>query len=186
MFFVGFFTLAALAVVFHKNKRVVSVYLLAFYTCQAATGIVGTVWPICSGRLYPRVEPTERKYYEIRVVDSNGQELKYDARALNLTTATWLHRLPGDMQGYTDEQNQELERYLLQKARGYRQVVERGALRIATLLKFPSHQFGFRWTKAMLHRYAEFTEIRRYRVRAVLSTDGRRLIDKTDEQLGAF
>jgi hypothetical protein len=174
-FFLCFFAAAGVAIYF--NDRTVSRqgFLALFFVFLLLSGSTGLfAWPFFNWHLYPGERSAEESFYELRVVDADGDELKYDARAAPPILATPVKRLTTQMATeYTAEQRRRMGCYLLDRARSYR--AEVGEPSIGEAVKFPRHQFGFRWQPRHLDGIDRITAVRGYAVTVEVTPDGREL-----------
>ena len=136
----------------------------------------GIKWPFFSWHLYGYNVDKNIKFYELYVADDEGTEIKYDARAVPPTLTTPLRRLAERMTTMSEVEINEIGTFLYKGACSYRQKIKSGSISLKKLVKFPSHQFGFKWDVENLNSLNEFTCLRVYKVKAELSEDGTTLI----------
>ncbi|WP_135365003.1 hypothetical protein [Halosimplex halophilum] len=121
-------------------------------------------------------------YYEIYVVDANGNELRYDGNAAR--PAGTLTRFGGGIATeYSDAEAKSTAAYLLDRARRYRQRVRDGR-GVRSHVDFPPHALGDRWDGETLARYDDFVGLRVYAVELRYEASGRS-IDERDRTLVA-
>lgn len=195
--FFGFFLAAGLAIYYRRNRRVVTSFLAGFLVVMLLfqTVMPVVVTPFMNWHKFsnPR-EPTEVRH-EIRVVDADGNELRYDNEAtlaFNGVRMSALHRQMREE--YSEERNREVARFLLERAREYRTQVERGTprrgatwteegVRPSRAIRFPAHGHTSTWTADQLSEYSEFVGIRLYRMEVVTSEDGTEVVSYTERRL---
>lgn len=181
--FVGFFTLAGIAAYYNESKvvrRSFVAVLLVVLVVSGATGLY--VWPFFNWHLYPGQQSQTETFYELRVVDAEGNELKYDARAVRPALATPMRRYGKKMVAdFTRNERRRFGCFLLDGAESYRDAVGHRQS-VPYPLKFPPHQFGYQWTPERLNGIGEIRAIRDYRITVTLSEDGR-LVRNYDEEM---
>ena len=181
LFFVGFFTLTAIAIAFTTRKQIRDCYIIFLLVLIIVPGISGRwLWPFVNWHLYAYRASTILSYYEIRIADKNNREIKYDARAVPPSLATPLRRFARKIPDFSPHDSQEFASFLLRSASLYRKQLEKGSFGLGQMIKFPPHQIGFRWTQDDLRSYQQFVDIRIYRVDAKFSGDGRELVQKSE------
>ena len=175
--FVGFFTLAALALLFRDRKGVRATFLVIFIVLLVIQGtVVPPGWPFNGWTLFGQEAPQEEIRYEYRVADAEGNELLYDTRATGVLITPVMDRYARKStvgywgETYTPADRERVGQYLLSEARSYRDSVESGEF--DEDWKFPRHQLDFEWTRDRLASHGEFVELRLYRVKIELSETG--------------
>jgi len=139
-------------------------------------------WPFLGWHLYAIDAPTDLTFYEVRLSDGNGGEIKYNARAAPPSLTTPIRRLATNMVlQFSEIQRQECADFLFKKGVEYRDKVEQNLHR-PFYLKFPLHQFGFRWSQENLEGIENFKFLRIYRIQALFSENGR-VLKKKDQYL---
>jgi hypothetical protein len=137
----------------------------------------GIRWPFFSWHLYAIEINEELDYYELRIADSLNHEIKYDARAVSPTLTTPVRRLAGKMPSMNDKKLEELGQFLFYNACVYRKTVEKAEFNFGKWIKFPPHQFGYKWKKENLAKLGPFKYIRVYRVKTLIDEKGRAVLD---------
>jgi len=185
--FVGFFIVTGVALALQGSQRVRRTYLAGFMVALLLfqTSIIPlAVPPFVTWHKFSGPWDQERVVYEVRVVDDNGRELKYDDKATLAFDGVRMTALHNEMtEEYSDEKNRVIAEYLLQRAATYRSGIERGdpqrglvwtatGINPTQLLRFPAHGHTVAWTAEQLDGYGEFVGIRLYRVTFVTSPDG--------------
>lgn len=183
LLFIGFFTSAGLLIFFSNVDRTDNLLLLVIFVPFIAAGLGGiTAWPMFSWHLYPEPLPQEQQYHEFRVVDAQGTELKYDARAAPPAIPTPMNRHAETLATEFDRsERQQAGCFFLQRADSYRgQVGNKSFWRYA---EFPPHQFGYEWTPERLDGLGPIVELRIYRVTQTISPDGTEIQSQTESQV---
>ncbi|MFC6865474.1 hypothetical protein ACFQGE_18665 [Halomicroarcula sp. GCM10025817] len=193
--FFGFFAVAGLALLFNRHpevRRTFAVgFVVVFLLCQVSL-VPLTVPPLTTYHKFSNTWDQERVEYEFRVVDENGQELRFDAKSTLEFEGIRMSRLHHQMlTEYSEEENRVVARFLLQSAREYRGELEAGGgrnslvwsdggvkLRHAT--NFPAHGHVTTWTPAELSQYGEFVGLRLYRVEIESSADGSEVVSQSE------
>lgn len=180
--FVGFFTVTLLCVIFSNREMARVVFLLTLFVPMIYCGVLGvTFWPMNDWHLYGSEVPQSQTYYEFRVSDGDA-ELKYDARAAPPAIPTQITRYAErSANQYSSEQQHRLGCYFLDRAREYRKRV--GSRPLSRYLRFPPHQYGYRWTSSKLEGVEELTELRVYRVDQRLTKNGTDVHEKTETKV---
>jgi len=184
--FFAFFAAGVWALARPRSRAARATLAAVFLVCFAWTGLTGRIaWPFFGWHLYAHGGRTEARFYEVRVADAAGREIKLDARAAPPTMATPLNRIGMRMARLPDAQAVPVAGFLLERARRYRERVASGDAGRPPW-KFPPHQTGFRWSPERLAELGPFAELRIYRVDARFSPDGTRLEDREDRLLVRF
>lgn len=181
--FAAFFIPTAVALYFHRHtaiRRLYMAYLLVLI-CIPGLGLALWHWPFFSWHLYATRTGTEVTFSELRVAEADGDELKYDARAMPPTSQTPLVRFAQRIQELEPEEAGEFAEVLLQAANRYADDLQGGRPNLLERLRFPRHQFGFQWSHEDVAGVEEFIELRVYEVQAQFSNDGRAITSVTEE-----
>jgi hypothetical protein len=170
---VVFFTAAGITAFNSRHAWLRVLFLALFVFLVFVPGLTGnTVWPFFSWHLYGIPQTEEFEYYEIRVSDAAGNALKYDARAVRPSMATPLRRYAAQIAQAPTAEQTELMRFFLTEAQIYQQEVRNNDGGFYKNLKFPDHQYGYRWTKSTIDQMGNIETIVIYKVEANLSSDG--------------
>jgi len=177
LLFLGFFGAAAIAIRYHDRRGVRAGFLAFFVVLLVVQGtVVPPGWPFNGWTLFGNEAPTEDVRYEFRVVDADGNELRYDPRATSVLISPVSHRYGQKIddeywgESYTDQEASELAQYLLYRATKYRTTVESGTY--DGTYKFPRHQLDYRWNEQRLQEIGAFETLRLYRIAIHVSHDG--------------
>jgi hypothetical protein len=176
VFVVGFFTLTAIAIAYHRRPLVRRGYLAVFFSLLLFVNVTTfTLFPFMHWYKFSEPRTEELSSHLIKVADSDGKELLYDARATPPLLGSSLYTLGYQMEEfYSEEKRSRVGRYLLAHACWYRERVERGSIRPLEWVEFPRHVLDYEWSRRELSTYAEFTAIRVYGVEIRTSEDGLR------------
>lgn len=171
------FVLATIgAAVFSRHKWVRAGYVSFLLTFILYCGLLGRAhYPFVSWHLFGYLAEPSIEFYEVRVFDAEGDEVKYDARAVRPALITPIRRLALQMRNMPDQQFQDLSRFLVERGRDY---LERP--RVLDMWRFPPHQIGIRWDKELVDPPVG---LRVYRRQILFSEDGRELVASTDTLL---
>ncbi|AGB39654.1 hypothetical protein Natoc_3956 [Natronococcus occultus SP4] len=179
LFFLG--TLGVLAVARRRYAR--EVWLAGFFTTLLAVTLVGMpLLPVVDMHKFAQPSEDEESYYEIRVVDSAGDELRVDDRATPPVTGTRTSTIGAHLsEEYTDEQRLEMAAFYLSNAQEYRQEIESGDRSTTDHLQPPRYVDDRAWTADELEAYGEFEALRVYE-RTVVYTDDNTAVESTEER----
>ncbi|MFC7028202.1 hypothetical protein ACFQJ5_12465 [Halomicroarcula sp. GCM10025324] len=195
LLFFGFFAIAGLALLFNRRpevRRTFAVgFVVVFLLCQVSL-VPLTVPPLTTYHKFSNTWDEERVQHEVRVVDENGRELSLDSKSTLAFEGIRMARLSHQMLNeYSEAENQEVARFLLQNAREYRSELEAGGGRNALVwtdggvklrhaINFPAHGHTGTWTPAEVREYGEFVGLRLYRVEIVSSADGSEVVSQSE------
>ncbi|MDG5818051.1 hypothetical protein [Natronococcus sp. A-GB7] len=179
LFFLG--TLGVLA--FARRRYAREVWLAGFFTTLLAVTLVGMpLLPVVDMHKFAQPSEEEETYYEIRMVDAAGEELRFDDRSTPPTTGTRTSTVAGQMADeYTDEQRLEMGEFYLANAREHRQAVESGDRSVTDRLQPPRYVDDRAWTAAELEGYDSFEAIRIYE-RTVIYSDDNTAVESNEER----
>ena len=179
LFFLG--TLGILA--FARRQYAREVWLAGFFATLLAVTLVGMpLLPVVDMHKFAQPSDEEETYYEPRVVDAAGNELRVDDRATPPVTGTRTSTVSGQMaDGYTDDQRLEIGEFYLENAREHRQAVESGEQSMSDRLQPPRYVDDRAWTATELESYEAFEAIRIYEHTVVYSDDNT-AIESTEER----
>lgn len=111
---------------------------------------------------YTATSSNPTTYYEIHVVDADGDELAYDGDAAS-PAGTLVAFGRGIGTEYSRPEAEAAAAYMLDRAKSYRRQIREGR-GLEPRLDFPPHALGERWDRGTLARYDEFVGLRVYRV----------------------
>lgn len=171
--FVVFIVVTIVATVLSKRMIVRRIYVVGLVAIILYCGLSGANhYPFISWHLFGyRAEPLI-DFFELRVADEQGKELKYDARAVRPSLASPIRRLALKMAEMRSDQFVELSIFLTNEARLY--YIQPPIL---DELKFPPHQIGYKWKDTDI---GIPVGLRIYRVEVQFSEDGREVIATTE------
>ncbi|SCA63537.1 hypothetical protein SCG7109_AR_00090 [Chlamydiales bacterium SCGC AG-110-M15] len=184
IFFIMFFLITAFCSFFAYKNLARKAFIVFFFCLFTLTGLTGkTPWPFYNWFLYPNAGENEATFYQINLADANGNKIIYDYRAAPPTLMTPLRRLAQNMAlNFTEEENLVLAQFLLNRAQTYRQRDFSGQ----AIWHFPSHQFGLKWGKSNTADIGPFKILQLYKISAVLSDDGSRIISLDEKCVGTY
>ena len=170
---IAFFIVASFVIFFRNNEQSRRVFLIIFFLLVLVPGLTGrTSWPFFSWHLYGIQQDDTFKYYEMRVSDGAGNELKYDARAVRPSLATPIRRYAAQIASADPNDQTELLKFFLEEAQEYQGKLEQSPPNFFRFLKFPDHQYGYRWPDAELSDLGPIESIKIYKVDADLTNNG--------------
>lgn len=179
-FYVAFFagTLALLALKERPYAR--RLWLTGFLSVLLVITLLGApILPVVDMHKFAEPTPEEQTYHEFRVVDEDGDEIRYDTRAIPPMQGTRTSTLGSAMVNrYDDERRLELAAFMVENAREYRADVEAGGPSPAERLQPPRYVDDERWTAADLAGLSAFESIRVYRHTIVFSADSTEIESK--------
>ncbi|WP_293033411.1 hypothetical protein [Natronococcus sp.] len=179
LFFLG--TLGVLAFASRRYAR--KVWLAGFFATLLVVTLVGMpLLPVVDMHKFAQPSAEEETYYEVRVVDASGEELRFDDRATPPTTGTRTSTVAGQMADeYTDEQRLEMGEFYLENAREHRQMVESGDRSVTDRLQPPRYVDDRAWTATELEEHEPFEAIRIYE-RTVVYSDDNTAVETNEER----
>jgi hypothetical protein len=174
-FFVAFFLLAAVAVRYATHRWIRQGYLAYFFLFLLVVNLTGMpLFPFVSWYKFSEPLPETITRYEIRVADAAGDELVYDARATPPMNGPHLWTVGERMATVYDRGKAcRAGRFFLDRARRYRDRVQRDSFDLAERVDFPRHVLDRQWNANELDAYTEFTTLRIYRVTFETAPSGR-------------
>lgn len=148
-------------------------WLAGFLSTLLVVTVLGApILPVVDMHKFSQPSPEERTYHEVRVVDADGTEIRYDTRAVPPMQGTRTSGLGRWMvERFDDERRLEMATFLLSEAEEYRAELlagERGGLE---RLQPPRYVDESRWTAADVRGLERFESIRVYRHTIVFSED---------------
>lgn len=172
-FYVAFFAGTLLLLALKERRYARRLWLTGFLSVLLVITLLGApIVPIVDMHKFAEPTPEEQTYHEFRVVDADGDEIRYDTRAIPPMQGTRTSALGSAMVNrYDDERRLELAAFMLENAREYRAEVESGGPSAAERLQPPRYVDEERWTAADLADHSAFVSIRVYRHRIVFSAD---------------
>lgn len=141
------------------------------------------ILPVVDMHKFPDPTPEEQTYHEIRIVDEEGNEIRYDARAVPPMQGTRTSRLGRWMvEDYSDGQRLEMAGFLVGEAEEYRAELLADRRRPLERLQPPRYVDAERWTASDVRDLSRFESIRIYRHTVVFSEDST-AIDSRETEL---
>jgi len=174
LFFISFFSGAALAYVYRDRFHLRQLFVVTFVVCVLAVNMTSVGFaPLVDLHKFSGAGPTEKTDYELRLTDVDGKETLLDARATRPIPPSRLTLLGETLvENCNATEREAMAAYLLEEARSYRNSVEADPLVRSDRLRFPQHEYGYRWTKRGLSEYGNFTGLRIYELERRLTRDG--------------
>jgi hypothetical protein len=171
--FFGIFVAAALAF-YHRTNWTRQGFLAVFFTSLLVVTILGTaIPPIGAMHKFSSVAAEEEVIYDIRMVDQNGREISYDARAAPPFPGSRINPIAEEMIYRMDApQRDDTAQHLYTNAKEYREYIESDPVVRSDRVEFPRHGFDYRWDDDTLNDYDEFTTLRIYERHLSYTDDG--------------
>jgi hypothetical protein len=182
VFFITFFVLTAIAYRFRDEFHLRQTYVCVLLISLLVVNIAGVhLLPIATLHKFQSVGPEERTLYELRVVDANGNELPYDARAASPLPGSQVNSLSyHSINVFNQAEREELAKFLFRRAQQYRQYVESNPFVRSDFVKFPRYGLDYRWNQELLSKYVDFVGLRIYERHVVYSAE-KGGVSKTNE-----
>lgn len=184
--FGAFFVGTAIALAFNRRRYVRRTYVAGFFAVLVTINLIGLpVLPMMYWHKFSEPRPESQTHYEFRLVDTDGDELRYQTEATLAVDGVTLASLQRKMlTDYSREKNERIARYLIQRAREHRQrVTTRSPFRY---LRFPPHGLIEGWDRETLARHSAFVGLRLYRVNLTTSADGTKVLSRSEEVVLEF
>jgi hypothetical protein len=174
LFFVCFFAGTFLAAFYYRRRFVLRGYLVVFFACLLVVNLTPGpyyLYPMEDLHKFSGVVSEEKINHLMYVEDSAGRELRFDRRIVpTVSPASAVARALATR--CSPEESAAAGRYLLHRAREYRDRIESGSPGFAERVDFPRHQRDYRWTNARLEPYGRFVALTVYELRLVYAEDG--------------
>lgn len=161
------------------------VWLVGLFSGLVVVTLVGApLLPFVDMNKYADSTDEEFTYHEIKIVDGDGTELRYDTRAIPPVKGGTRHsRLGGLMvEVHTDEERLEMARFLFDSAVEYRAEVEADEPRWLERLQAPRYVDSEPWTREDLADMGPFRSIRIYEVTLVYEDDNTGIADQDERE----
>lgn len=158
-------------------------WLAGFFSSLLVVTVLGApILPVVEMHKFPEPTPEEQSYHEIRIVDAEGNEIRYDARAVPPMQGTRTSRLGRWMvERYSDEKRLEMAAFLVAEAEEYRTELLTDGREPLERLQPPRYVDEERWTAAEVRDLSQFESIRVYRHTVVFSEDSTEIASKETE-----
>lgn len=180
-FMIGTAVLLALA----DRRPARRLWLVGLFSGLVVVTLVGApLLPFVDMNKYADSTDEEFTYYEIRMVDAEGTELRYDTRAIPPVKGGTRHsRLGGLMvESYSDGERLEMARFLFDSAVEYRAEVEADEARRLERLQAPRYVDSEPWTREDLADVEPFRSIRIYEVTLVYEDDNTGIASRDERE----
>lgn len=171
------------ATVLPEGPPVRAAYLAVFFSLLVAVNLVPFyALPLEDLHKFTDSGPDESTVYRMHVLDDDDELLRFDRRIVPTPSppTAW----PRDLvRRCSRETRTAIGRYLLHRARQYRDAVERGAGRIRRAIDFPRHHLDRRWRSDELASVGPFVELRIYRTNVTFEERSYAVADRTTTQV---
>lgn len=160
-------------------------WLVGLFSGVVVVTLVGApLLPFVDMNKYADSTDEEFTYYEIRMVDGDGTELRYDTRAIPPVKGGTRHsRLGGLMVASdSDAERLELARFLFDSAVDYRAEVEADEPRRLERLQAPRYVDSEPWTGEDLEDMGPFRSLRVYEVTLVYEEDNTGIASRDERE----
>lgn len=180
LFFVGFVLFSVVSIWLGDRTVVRRTYLAALLAGLVVTNLFVPFvpYPMTHWNKFSEPRPAERTEHEVRVIDSDGDEIRFEEAAVLRADggiSPWY--LTGwfvDDSRLSAAERAIAAQYVLDRANEYR--LELANRSFVHLLRFPPHSGTVdRWTPELLAEYDRFVGLRVYRVELTTTADGTRL-----------
>lgn len=170
-----------------RNNRSVfrQLWLTTFFSGILVTTLIGApILPFVEMNKYSDSTSEELTYYEIRMVDENGAEIRYDLRATPpLAGGSRQSRLGGMMVNeFSDEKRLEMSTFLFESAVEYRAEIERGESSWRERLEAPYYSQEPPWRRNELKGMSGFDSIKIYERTIVYGEDNTEIVNREDRE----
>jgi hypothetical protein len=182
--YVSFFLGTIVVLVFAHRRFSREVWLAGFFTTLLAVTLVGMpLLPVVDMHKFDQPSDEEETYYDVRIVDAAGNEIRFDDRATPPVMGTRTSTHGGQLAAaYTDAQRVEMAEFLVSNAAEYREELESGDRGMTDRLQPPRYVDDRAWTAAELDSYGPFEAIRVYE-RTVHYGDDNTEVETNEERL---
>ena len=182
-FYLAFLGGTLLLLVLKERPYARRLWLGAFLSSLLVVTVLGApILPVVDMHKFPEPTPEEQTYHELRVVDAEGDEIRYDTRAVPPMQGTRTSRLGRWMvERYDDQRRLEMAGFLLREAEEYRAALLTDGRRPLERLQPPRYVDEERWTAAEVRELSRFESIRVYRHTVVFSEDSTGIESKDTE-----
>jgi hypothetical protein len=163
------------------RPRVRRAFVGGLLVVLVVSSVVGaSPYPFVDLHLYSPAAPAAVGVYELRVVDADGRELRYDTRAIPPYTNARLNWLGTRIVDGDDATRDATAAFLLERAERHRTSVLAAEGRVLPDGHFPHHVLDYRWTADRVADYGPFVAVRVYAVGVYFAADGRSVDARTE------
>lgn len=185
VFWFGFVGYAIVAIIFYRHRFVRSSFVAVFFIGLIFFNTISPVvlLPYTNWHKFSSPRPDTLESTSMRLVDENGEEIRYPAKATLAFSAIQLGTLQEQIvQGrFSEKKTEEIARYLIVLAENYRDRVQNpSSLRY---VRYPPHHPTPQGWLENEDYDAEFVGIRIYRTKTITSSDGREIVGREEELL---
>lgn len=166
------------------DPRVRKSFLAVFFAGLLVVNLapVPALLPFSNLHKYTGTSSNPTTYYDVYVVDADGNELRYDGNAAP-PAGTLIRFGRGIATEYSEPKATATADHLLDRGRSYRGRVESGR-GVGPHVDFPPHALGDSWDAETLSAYDEFVTLRVYHVELHYTESGL-AVDERDRTLAA-
>lgn len=160
-------------------------WLVGLFSGLVVVTLVGApLLPFVDMNKYADSTDEEFTYYEIRMVDGDGTELRYDTRAIPPVKGGTRHSRLGGLlvESYSEAERLEMARFLFDSAVEYRAAVEADEPRRLERLQAPRYVDSEPWTREDLADVKPFRSIRVYEVTLVYEDDNTGIASRDERE----
>lgn len=168
------------------GRPVRRLWLTAFFSGIVVTSLVGApIVPFVDMNKFSERADDEFTYYEIRMVDGEGNEIRYDLRAVPPVSGASRHtRLAGMMvHDFSEAERLEMAGFLFESAVEYRAEVESGHTPWHERLDAPYYSQEPPWQPAELEAMSAFESIKVYERTIVYGEEDTEIVDRSEREL---
>lgn len=182
-FYLAFFAGTLLMLALKHRAYARQLWLGGFLSALLVVTVLGApILPVVDMHKFPDPTPEEQTYHELRIVDEEGNEIRYDTRAVPPMQGTRTSRLGRWMvEDYTDEERLEMAGFLVGEAEEYRTELLADRREPLARLQPPRYVDEERWTASDVRGLSRFESIRVYRHTVVFSEDSTEIDSRETE-----
>ncbi|MDS0221569.1 hypothetical protein NDI54_09430 [Haloarcula sp. S1AR25-5A] len=185
LFFIGFFFATAVAITFHRKRYVRKGYVAGLVSALLVTSMILSFAPLPLVHWHKFSSPQEQTQtlYQYRVVDTQNNELAFDAKAtLSGDAGMSMHLLHHSHMSRSPQERRVVMQHLLNESRDYRSHLEDPSM--LRFLRFPPHSGVWtQWRPETIDDYDRFVGIRLYKMTVTTSSDGQRITSLSETML---
>lgn len=160
-------------------------WLGAFFSGIVVTSLIGApIVPFVDMNKFSERTDDEFTYYEIRMVDEDGAEIRYDLRAVPPVSGASRHtRLAGMMiNDFSDAERLEMAAFLYESAVEYRAEIESGQMPLHERFEAPYYSQEPPWEASEMEAMSAFESIRVYELTIVYGEDDTEIVDRSERE----
>lgn len=182
-FYLAFFGGTLLMLVLKHRAFARRLWLVGFLSSLLVVTVLGApILPVVDMHKFSQPSSEEQTYHELRVVDADGNEIRYDTRAVPPMQGTRTSGVGHWMvERFDDERRLEMAQFLLSEAEEYRAELLADGRDGLERLQPPRYVDEERWTAADVRGLARFESIRVYRHTVVYDEDSTEIESRKTE-----